>query len=542
MQHKDHETFRLFFDNQNGFNLTSKGAAFKELCEDQLLLQADYRGIAEPCLDTDKYQVRQTLHDIAKQTFESYALDMASSPVTAAHNYQPGGVMSIMQGHTIGRIKSRGNDELGRWTYVKLFGRSDKVITLISAYQVCNNARTGTTAYHQQQSALIQCGDKLPNPRRQFQHDLRKFLRQCQANSESIILVGDFNENLDINTSGTAKLCEEHELVDIFAARHPDIEEFSTYIRGTKRIDYYLVSSDIIPAVTAVGYEPYHYRTTSDHRGLFLDLDVGTLFGNATTALAAQPFRDLRSKDLQSNTTYIDATSAHLHSNHFFQNLTTLLTKRDDDLAVRLDNLLVQACQHGEKQCRKRVSLWWSQKLTQARLHRNFLYRALCGYRNNIDVRPAIKARMTELNVHFDIPSTKEECNTAFKEAKAEYKKIARDHLNIRLAELDEAAEAHALAKDKDKAQIVKEIKHQESIAATFRKIRNVTKPAHARGSTSIEVPTTWPPPSEDITARTSLPDPKKASTWRTVDLPKDVLHYLLLRNRLHFGQAEGTH
>jgi hypothetical protein len=290
-----------------------------------------------------------------------------------------------------------------------------------------------------------------------------------------------------------------------------------------------------------VGYEPYHYRTTSDHRGLFLDLDIGTLFGNATTALAAQPFQDLRFEELQSNTTYIDATSVHLHSNHFFQNLTTLLTTRDDALAVRLDNLLVQACQHNEKQCRKRVSLWWSWKLTQAHLHRNFLYRALCGFRNNIDVRLAIKARMTELDVHFDIPSTKEECNNAFKEDKAEYTKIARDHLNTRLAELDEAAEAHALAKHKDKAHIVKEIKHQECFAATFREIRNVTRPAHARGSTSIEVPTAWPTPSDDITSRTFLPDPKKASTWPTVDLPKDVLHYLLLQNRLHFGQAEGT-
>jgi hypothetical protein len=27
MQHQDHETFRLFFDNQNVFNLTSKGVA-----------------------------------------------------------------------------------------------------------------------------------------------------------------------------------------------------------------------------------------------------------------------------------------------------------------------------------------------------------------------------------------------------------------------------------------------------------------------------------------------------------------------------------
>jgi hypothetical protein len=86
---------------------------------------------------------------------------MASRTVTAPNNYQPGGVLSIMHGHMIGRIKSRGNDELGRWTYVKLLGRSDKVITLISAYQGCNNASTGITAYHQQRPR-IQRGAEQP--------------------------------------------------------------------------------------------------------------------------------------------------------------------------------------------------------------------------------------------------------------------------------------------------------------------------------------------------------------------------------------------
>jgi hypothetical protein len=60
-------------------------------------MQANYRGIVEPCLDTHKYQVRQTLHNIAKQSFDNYALDMASSPVTVANNSQPRGViMSII--------------------------------------------------------------------------------------------------------------------------------------------------------------------------------------------------------------------------------------------------------------------------------------------------------------------------------------------------------------------------------------------------------------------------------------------------------------
>jgi hypothetical protein len=56
--------------------------------------------------------------------------------------------------------------------------------------------------------------------------------------------------------------------------------------------------------------------------------------------------------------------------------------------------------------------------------------------------------------MHFSIPSTKEEFNNAFKEAKAEYTRLSNNHLNVYLAELDKAVEAHTLTKNKDKPHI----------------------------------------------------------------------------------------
>jgi hypothetical protein len=127
-------------------------------------------------------------------------------------------------------------------------------------------------------------------------------IKKFQRSDESIILAGDFNKNLDICSSATARLCKDQGLVDIFASQYPDYPVFSTYIRGTKRINYYLLLHNILPLVTDVGYEPFHYHTTSDHCGLFLGLDTETLFKNATIALAAPlPYRDLRSKDYKSN-------------------------------------------------------------------------------------------------------------------------------------------------------------------------------------------------------------------------------------------------
>jgi hypothetical protein len=98
-----------------------------------------------------------------------------------------------LHGHLVGRTLTQGNNELGRW----MLGQSDY------NYQ-------HLTAYHQQQSGLIQRGFQHPNPRRQFQRDLQKCIRQCRATSKSITIFGDFKKNLDINPSGTAKSCAKN--------------------------------------------------------------------------------------------------------------------------------------------------------------------------------------------------------------------------------------------------------------------------------------------------------------------------------------------
>jgi hypothetical protein len=96
MQDKDHTTFGLYFGNANQLNLGPKGELFKEICEDQKLMQAHYRGIAETCLDTDRFKVKQTLHQVAKSTFDAYSMEFAGSPTKAVQDYKPGGVMLII--------------------------------------------------------------------------------------------------------------------------------------------------------------------------------------------------------------------------------------------------------------------------------------------------------------------------------------------------------------------------------------------------------------------------------------------------------------
>ena len=60
-----------------------------------------------------------------------------------------------------------------------------------------------------------------------------------------------------------------------------------------------------------------------------------------------------------------------------------------------------------------------------------------------------------------------------------------------------------------------------------------------------LEIPASLPADTgHDLTntnLQTHLEDPKLTTAWRTVTNPADIEHYLLLRNRLHFGQVQGT-
>jgi hypothetical protein len=366
--------------------------------------------------------------------------------------------------------------------------------------------------------------------------------------NEHIILVGDFNEPLDAGNSNMAKICQDIGLADVFSIRHPHLPEPATHIRGSRRIDYFLVSASVLPAVKAIGYDPFQYRITSDHRGMFLDLDNEILFGNQTQALAATPSRDIRSKDAKANTVFANANYEHLEANNFFANLETMLEypHLDPIQAEKLDKLLEQASKLGGTSCRKRRRDWWSQKVTTLRCQCHLLQRLLSGYRNSIDILPIVTQRMHELNLDFQLPNSFESCKKMLKIAQNLVREASQQHIQIRLDELDDRAETCALEGNLEKQKNIKQMASHESTCKMYSKIRSArglnTKNAQF---TSLQIPTDWPDRDTEISNIESLSDPKSIahddSKWRTVELPADIMHYLRLRNRLHFGQAQGT-
>jgi hypothetical protein len=182
---KPDESSRFYFINPNGFQLNASGGTFAEFCAETKRISADYIGVSEHNLDGHQSRVKKICHNTARREFDHYSLILSSSDIPTDTSFKPGGTMSLTVGSMTARIKSSGSDPMGRWTYTKFVGTRGKIITIITAYQVCDKPVTtatkkkSRTAAAQQVSMMRIRGITNTHPRKQFCADLRNFLQEC---------------------------------------------------------------------------------------------------------------------------------------------------------------------------------------------------------------------------------------------------------------------------------------------------------------------------------------------------------------------------
>ena len=76
----------------------------------------------------------------------------------------------------------------------------------------------------------------------------------------------DANEQIDNSNSGVAKLTNTCNLVDIIGQKHPQANNTASYARGTKRIDFILISQTLAQSVINCGMLAFYDGIHSDHR------------------------------------------------------------------------------------------------------------------------------------------------------------------------------------------------------------------------------------------------------------------------------------
>lgn len=545
--YKEDHLLRIMYHNVNG--LSTKGAeGFDMFIHEQAQLQIDVQGISEHCLDTTKFQVLHTLQEIARRQFPGQSMIQMNSSTTPALNvYKPGGTGIIMLGNSTSRLEpnGRGGDSMGRWSYIHLRRKDSAPVTIISAYQVCPRPTNiiGNTAYHQQSRALIAEGRSTLSPRTAFIQDLRDFITDLQHKGHDIILGGDFNEALEDKHSGILRLITQTNLTDPFLIKFPHHQTFGTHSLGQRRIDSVYVTPQLLPHLTRIGYAPYQYSNNSDHRALVIELDTRPLFGTAKTSATPSSSRILHTRDNKNVARFVAKWYDTLASNQAF----SIQQDIDEDRATptdveTLDELIGQSSDDAERSCKRRRPEFYSSTIVQQRLRVSILRGHYQAQKQGKDRTTQLRTKMQRLGVEVHLPPTQYLTIQALKQANQTLRQISKDNTAIRHAELEAKIESATTQGMNQRAKALRSIMKVEMNRKTYHTLRAIRQSGTDNHRIDrVEIPNSWPPPNHPIQSLDSLEDPKHCTEWRTESDPSHVEYYLLLRNRLHFGQASGT-
>jgi hypothetical protein len=211
--------------------------------------------------------------------------------------FKPGGTASAALGKMVHRVVKTGRDDTGcgRWLYITFNGKDNKHITVINTYRVCSQHDPGyTTASRQQQG--VQYADEELRPYALYPHkqtmiDLQYFVQELLQGGDEVILFLDAKQDeyqpyrpqyhdacfktkggfqVDISIDGSLRSfmanCRlTNSLTDVHSEQVPN-----THVRGSKKIDFALVTDGTRPCIKAVCLLDESILK-SDHRVILAD-------------------------------------------------------------------------------------------------------------------------------------------------------------------------------------------------------------------------------------------------------------------------------
>jgi hypothetical protein len=86
--------------------------------------------------------VLRQCHATLRKHLKHHILINLCSTATARHSYLSGGTVSIAANNWTGQIASLGSDphRLGRWSYIRVKGKTDQQLLIVMVYQVCKGS------------------------------------------------------------------------------------------------------------------------------------------------------------------------------------------------------------------------------------------------------------------------------------------------------------------------------------------------------------------------------------------------------------------
>jgi hypothetical protein len=326
---------------------------------------------------------------------------------------------------------------------------------------------------------------------------------------------------------------------------HPAQASIPPYARSSNRLDYALVTQDLIPYVDHAGLNHYHEFSPSDHRPIFVGLEA-RLFG---PLLAMAPYR---SRYVHSNSKmiglFIDLVHRHLLATGTFERIKALMSEIDNKLpanisqvANSIDTQITKALLSADCNCKKPRQDPWSEAVHFASLHIKY-WRVKCAATAN-----SYDATLTLATINPLLPVTKKIADNGSRMDKQELNSAKRhlvrtrrrDAKQLRKAFLQELRE-RTIAMRKTSATL----SPAESLKCIDKQLRQMAHYGHIKATLKSTAPSSLK--KVHITTTAHVADPitgaiTEAKTVTVVDTKAELESRILARNKKHFAQAEGS-
>jgi hypothetical protein len=221
--------------------------------------------------------------------------------------FQRGGTLTVCQGPICARTIASGVDTstLGRWSWIQVRGRHDLSIIVVTVYRPVYSEGPLST-YQQHRSVLLNSGIDTC-PRKKLLEDLGTQAQKWLAEGHQLIIAGDFNE--DVRGSVISNFFHQLGMKEIIQKQHGNLAP-NTYVDGSVPIDGIFATGGI--EATLSGYTSYTWGLYSDHRLLWVDLDMSTVLGTKSAPLWKPLAHRLKCEDPRLVSKFVNTRLKHM--------------------------------------------------------------------------------------------------------------------------------------------------------------------------------------------------------------------------------------
>ena len=160
-------------------------------------------------------------------------------------------------------------------------------------------------------------------PRAQCLLDLGAWIKLAEERNKDVVVLTNANQSMTEGRDlhNLRDMAMQTHMVRTMEAKHPNQALYST-VNGSKTIDHVHLPSQLEHTINRSGQLLFHTGFLSDHRGIFVDLDVEKLLELYMEQPVEQEGRQLTSKHRKRQTLYLEEVTKKLE----LQNATDQLT------------------------------------------------------------------------------------------------------------------------------------------------------------------------------------------------------------------------